>query len=104
MLYKWGAAESWLLGSAGTEKIGTAGPPPGLSVAEDRETVERRSLRRGETLILCSDGVAGEEALRRGCGGSGQTPGELASRIREEGAVPGGDDATVALIRLTPIP
>ena len=104
MLYKWGAAESWLLGSAGTEKIGTAGPPPGLSVTQSRETVERLSLRRGETLILCSDGVAGEEALRRVCGGSGQTPGELASRILEEGAVPGGDDATVALIRLTPIP
>ena len=104
VLYKWGAAESWLLGAAGAEKIGTAGPPPGLSVTEARETVDRLSLRRGETLILCSDGVAGEEALCRVCLGAGETPGEMAARILEEGAVPGGDDATVALIRLTPIP
>ena len=103
-LYKWGAAESWLMGAAGAEKIGTAGPPPGLSVTDARETVERLSLRRGETLILCSDGVAGEEAFSRVCGGAGQTPGEMASRILEEGAAPGGDDATVALIRLTPVP
>ena len=66
--------------------------------------MERLSLRRGETLILCSDGVAGEEAFSRVCGGAGQTPGEMASRILEEGAAPGGDDATVALIRLTPVP
>ena len=103
-IYKWGAAESWLLGSAGAEKIGTAGPPPGLSVTEARETVDRLSLRRGETLVLCSDGVAGEEAFRRICVGTGESPGEMATRILEEGAVPGGDDATVALIRLTPIP
>ena len=103
-LYKWGAPASWVLRRAGAEKIGTAGPPPGLSVSDARETVERLSLRRGETLILCSDGVAGEEAFRHVCGGAGQTPGEMASRILEEGAVPGGDDATVALIRLTPIP
>ena len=104
LLYKWGAAESWLLGPGGTEKIGTAGPPPGLSVTEARETVERLSLRRGEMLVLCSDGVAGEEALGRDCGELRESPGELAARILEAGSIPGGDDATVALIRLTPIP
>jgi len=104
LLYKWGAAESWLLGPVGAEKIGTAGPPPGLSVTEGRERVERLSLRRGETLILCSDGVAGEEALRCVLGEDPESPGELAARILESGSAPGGDDATVALIRLTPIP
>ena len=103
-LYKWGAGESYLLGPAGPEKIGTAGPPPGLSVTQTRETVERLSLRRGETLILCSDGVTGEEVLSRCWEENTGTPGELASRILESGAAPGGDDATVALIRLTPIP
>lgn len=46
-VYKWGAAPSYLLHAGAAEKIGTAGPPPGLSVTENRETVERLSLRRG---------------------------------------------------------
>ena len=70
-VYKWGAAPSWLLHRSGAEKIGTATPPPGIS-GEIRETVEKLSLRRGEALILLSDGVDGE------------------------------DDATAAVIRLRP--
>ena len=103
MLYKWGAAPSYLLTAAGSEKIGTAGPPPGLSVTDARETVERLSLRRGETLVLCSDGAHGEDALR--CWYDPQeSPGELAARILESGALAGGDDATVAIVRLKPNP
>ena len=60
-LYKWGAAPSWLLRRGSAEKIGTATPPPGISVTESRETVEKLSLRRGgEALVLLSDGVDGE--------------------------------------------
>ena len=101
MLYKWGAAPSYLLTQAGMEKIGTAGPPPGLSVTDARETVERLSLRRGETLVLCSDGVGGEAALRC-CYDADEPPGELAARILESGVLAGGDDATVAVVRLSP--
>ena len=95
-LYKWGAAPSYLLGSAGAEKIGTAGPPPGLSVSEARETVSRLSLRRGETLLLLSDGAAGEGIPRRW----EQTAqaGELATKLLEQ--VDGQDDATAVLVRL----
>ena len=101
MLYKWGAAPSYLLTADGSEKIGTAGPPPGLSVTDARETVERLSLRRGETLVLCSDGAHGEDALR--CWyDPHESPGELAARILESGALAGGDDATVAIVRLKP--
>lgn len=104
MLYKWGAAPSYLLTQAGAEKIGTAGPPPGLSVTDIRETAERLSLRRGETLVLCSDGVGGEDALRCSYAAADEAPGELAARILESGALAGGDDATVAVVRLVPDP
>ena len=101
-LYKWGAAPSWLLREGMAEKIGTAGPPPGLSVEDGRESVERLSLGRGEVLILTSDGVDGEEALRHVSDGSAVPPGELADRLLELGCGELRDDATVAVVRLSP--
>ena len=103
-LYKWGAAPSYLLYGDVAEKIGTAGPPPGLSLTEGRETVERLSLRRGETLLMVSDGVGGEEILRCQLEGVGRTAGELAARLIEDRDGSDSDDATVASIRLTPLP
>lgn len=100
ILYKWGAPASWLLHRDSAEKIGTAGPPPGLSVSEGSERVERLSLRRGETLLLCSDGVGGEDALSRCVSDPDQTPGELAVGILENSDPRRRDDATVAAIRL----
>lgn len=99
-LYKWGAAPSYLLTRCGAEKIGTASPPPGLSVTDGRETVDRLSLRRGETLVLVSDGVDGEDVLRRGAEAPEEPPGELAARILEFGQGEISDDATVAVVRL----
>ena len=100
-LYKWGAAPSYLLGGRGTEKIGTAGPPPGISMEDTRETVRRLSLRRGEVLILVSDGAEIGEILRRGNVGP-MPPGELAQWLLEKSDAGGEDDATVAVLRLTP--
>ena len=100
-IYKWGAAPSWLLHRSGAEKIGTATPPPGIS-GEIRETVEKLSLRRGEALILLSDGVDGEEVLRRSNLAPDAPPGELAAKILESGCGDGEDDASVAVIRLRP--
>ena len=97
-LYKWGAAPSWLLKPSGAEKIGTATPPPGICVADARELVVRLSLRRGEMLILVSDGVEAGESLRRGPF-SPVPPGELAERLLEECRLD-EDDATVAVVRL----
>lgn len=99
-VYKWGAAPSWLLRPGGAEKIGTATPPPGLSITEGRETVERLSLRRGEVLILVSDGVGVEDALGRIRGFSALPPGELAARLLEMGGENREDDATVAALQL----
>ena len=100
-LYKWGAAPSWLWRAKGPEKIGTAAPPPGLSVSDARETVDRLSLRRGEMLILVSDGAEIGESLRREAFRP-WPPGELAERLLKECKGAGEDDATVAVLRLSP--
>lgn len=99
-IYKWGAAASWLVTRHGTEKIGTATPPPGLSVSEGREAVEQLSLRRGEVLMMVSDGVGGEDALRGCVFTPDQTPGEMARNVLECGGSDGCDDATVVSVRL----
>ena len=101
-VYKWGAAPSWLLKRGGTEKIGTATPPPGISVSESKETVVRLSLRRGEVLIMTSDGVEVEEALRRMELTPDAPPGELAEGLLEKGRGRGEDDATAVAIRIRP--
>lgn len=100
-IYKWGAAPSYLITRGEPIKIGTATPPPGLSVTDGRETVEKLSLRKGETLVLLSDGAGGEEALRRAWERSGEPAGELAARILASSEADGSDDATVAVVRLS---
>ncbi len=94
-LYKWGAAPSLLYSDRGCEKIGTAGPPPGLSVEDLPETPYRLSLRRGEVLIMCSDGADGEEEPALSAMVS---PEKLAASLLSR--CKGTDDATVATIRL----
>ena len=101
-IYKWGAAPSYVIRDGKAEKIGTATPPPGLSMTEDRETVERLSLRRGETLVLLSDGVDGEAVLADAEQWDTMSPGELAAWILEDGCRGAADDATAAVLRLTP--
>ncbi|MBQ2855012.1 MAG: SpoIIE family protein phosphatase [Oscillospiraceae bacterium] len=98
-LYKWGAAPSYFLGKTEIKKIGTAAPPPGISIGENRETVDRLSLRRGEMLILVSDGAEIGEVLRRRKEGA-MPPGEMAEWLLEESQGAGEDDATVAVLRL----
>ena len=104
VIHKWGAAPSWLLTRGKAEKIGTATPPPGITMEGSGETVEKLSLRRGEVLILLSDGVEVGEDLRLSDLAPDWPPGELAEKIleREHGA--GEDDATAAVIRLVPLP
>lgn len=99
-VYKWGAAPSFLVSRGEAIKIGTATPPPGLSVTDGRETVERLSLRRGELLVLQSDGAGGEDALRKALEEADLPPGELAARILDCSRGEETDDATVAVVRL----
>lgn len=101
-LYKWGAVPSYLISTVGAEKIGTASPPPGLSVTDYRERTERLSLRRGQMLIMVSDGVSEAEALRCCTDGAGKTAGEVAVAILSTAEAVGQDDATVVAISLEP--
>ena len=94
-LYKWGAAPSWLLTETGAERIGSGGPPPGLSLDGTCRT-SRLLLRPGQTLMLLSDGVAGEEILGRWDPEGDTGPGELVSRLLERQK--GSDDATAVLV------
>lgn len=100
-LYKWGAWPSYLLRAGQLKKIGTAGAPPGLSQAQG-ETVERLSLGGGETLILLSDGAGEEGLLHREWTAAGTGAEEMAAQILELGAQR-FDDATVAVVRLSPL-
>lgn len=100
-LYKWGAWPSYLLRGGQLKKVGTAGAPPGLS-RQERETVERLSLSGGETLILLSDGAGEEGLLRREWTAAGIGTEEMAAQILELGAQR-FDDATVAVVRLSPL-
>ena len=100
-LYKWGAPPSWLVTNLAVERLGEAGPPPGISVTEYRESVETFSMRRGELLMLVSDGIEQEQAAAccRAIGGS-KAPTELARALMACGQTESGDDATVVLVRL----
>lgn len=100
-IYKWGAAPSWLLLPSGPERIGSTSVPPGLSVSQGRETVERLVMRRGEALVMLSDGVDGENTILSAALDFREPAGALAAGILESTAT--ADDATVAVIRLMPI-
>ena len=101
-LYKWGAAPSYLTTKYGAEKLGTASPPPGISVLDEQERVEHTVLRRGEWLVMVSDGIGEREALRCCMELGDSTPGELAASLLACGQLGGQDDATIAVIRLLP--
>lgn len=99
-LYKWGGAASYLLWDGKTEKIGTPTPPPGLAVPQWEQPVQKVTLRRGERLIMVSDGVSEEIALRC-CEEYGSAEEEiLAQKLLDWGKTQGEDDATVVCLRL----
>lgn len=99
-LYKWGAAPSWYCGQTGVQMLGSACPPPGLSVEDDPETVDRLRLQSGDVLLLFSDGVDGEDAVAALEGQWDQPAGFLAALALEGGANGVPDDATAAVLRL----
>lgn len=101
-LYKWGAVPSYLMTAMGVEKIGAACPPPGLSVTDYQERTERLTLRRGQFLVMVSDGVAEADAMKCCADGVGKTPGEIAVSLITAGEAGGQDDTTVAIISLEP--
>ena len=102
VLYKWGAAPSWFIKGGRASKIGSAGPPPGISMGETREALCSLSLSRGEVLVLLSDGVDGEAALNHLEWRTDISSGELAEQLLKNGCESTDDDATAAVVRLRP--
>ena len=99
-LYKWGAVPSYLISGVGVEKIGAATPPPGLSVTDYRESVDKFSLRRGQLLVMVSDGIGENEALRCCMNCVGRSPREIATTLLTNAQPGPQDDATVVTISL----
>lgn len=99
-LYKWGAAPSYLISGTMVQKVGAAGPPPGLSVTDGAEFVERLSLKRDQILLLVSDGVPEQEALRCCMEHTDAEPEELATQVLTCALAGGEDDATVVAVTL----
>jgi hypothetical protein len=99
-LYKWGAVPSYLITPVGAERIGTAGPPPGLSVTDYQERTEKLTLRQGQLLVMVSDGISEESVLRCCADGIGKTPKEVAVDILTTEQTAAQDDATVVMISL----
>lgn len=100
-LYKWGAMPSYLVREHGADRIGAPTPPPGLSVSEHRESSHKISLKKGELLVLISDGAHDGETLRR-CNDHTGSPGALGRSLMSHCRVTAEDDATVVIIRLLP--
>jgi len=100
-IYKWGAMPSYLVHENGADTVGAPCPPPGLSVTEHRETTHKVSLKRGQLLVLISDGAQDGETLRR-CRTHRGSPGALGRSLMSHCRVTAEDDATVVIIRLLP--
>ena len=104
VLYKWGAAPSYIKHRHSARKIGTAAPPPGVGIGNaHRAEVIRLSLQKGETVVLVSDGLAGEETQAKIAEFAGQSPKALAAALAAAGSWE-EDDRTAVAVRLRPHP
>lgn len=99
-LYKWGAMPSYVISRNHAEKVGVAGPPPGLSVTDCQELTEHLSMRREEMLVLVSDGIGEDDALRCCLRFNEKNPELLAEALLQCAQSSGEDDATVVIVQL----
>lgn len=98
-LFKWGAAPSYWRDGQQIKKIGTATPPPGVGVGEDHLPEQfKLSLRRGEMLVLISDGAYGEETEAAISAYRNSSPQELAALLI--GRMKAEDDMTAIVVSL----
>lgn len=102
-LHKWGAPPSYLLQEGEVIKIGTASPPPGLGAGEAHQAeCVKLSLQREQTLVLVSDGAAGEETEQYLARCREQPVRELAAGILGSIEETQTDDQTAVALRLHP--
>ena len=99
ILYKWGAAPSYLKRSRGLRLLGGANLPPGLEPDGGMETI-RLSLDHGCVLVLLSDGLSGQETKKRLESCDSLLPRDVAASLFAGRPAP-TDDCTAVAIRLT---
>lgn len=99
-LYKWGAAPSYLKSGGTLKRLGTAAPPPGISMDSDcGAEILHLNLWDGDILVLVSDGVAGKETEELLRGFAGENVKALARELVDHAVAAGGeDDMTAAVI------
>lgn len=97
-VYKWGAAASFLITASGTEKLGGASVPPGLSVTDTRQECCSFLMKRGQTLLMVSDGVEEDRVLELCREQTETSPEALAQKLLQTSARQ--DDATVVSVQL----
>jgi serine phosphatase RsbU (regulator of sigma subunit) len=95
-IYKWGSAPSYLLAGDTMEKLGTSSAPPGMSATERCQVRCALTLRKGQTLLLVSDGL--EEADILEDGKKNISPAVLAAELLKNRS--GQDDATIVTVQL----
>ncbi len=101
VLYKWGAAPSYLKRRGLVEQIGSAGPPPGLGLGETCRPEERRlSLARGEWLVLTTDGLDPEETQSCLRQETARSVKDMAAAIVQAGGQDAADDRTAVVVTL----
>lgn len=101
ILYKWGSAPSFWRNCDSVKKIGTASLPPGVGVGGDHAPEQYRlSLKRGEMLVLASDGAVGTETEATICSYCGTSVHELAALLISD--APTEDDVSAVVISLKP--
>lgn len=101
-LYKWGSAPSFWRRCDSVKKIGTASLPPGVGVGGDYAPEQYRlSLKRGEMLVLASDGAIGADTEATICGYCGSSVHELAALLIAD--APTEDDVSAVVVSLKPI-
>ena len=98
LLYKWGAAPSYLVRRNKVGRLGGGSLPPGISMEDRGERIIRLRMNRGETLVMASDGVALDDSFL--LEDSISSTGALAERLLKEYGSTGEDDATLAVVRL----
>lgn len=100
-IYKWGAAASYYRDGENVKKIGTATTPPGVGVGGEHAPERYElSLKRGEMLVLVSDGADGMETEETIEAFRGDSPQELAALLIA--GMPPEDDMTAVAISLRP--
>ena len=98
VIYKWGAAPSYLLTATGAEKLGGVSVPPGLSVTQTRQEQCGFLMKRGQILLMVSDGVEEGLVLELCRTQAGASTAELAQILL--GTAERHEDATVVSVQL----